>query len=105
MKFKDFTIGVSHTFNLGNFESMRVEASITVEPEKGEQEVVSRAQQQLKRLVEDTLKAQPHSELVILLHEIHLAQAQRRQNERMKEMENVKRSDESATEPAGYPPA
>lgn len=100
MKFKEFTIGVSHTFNLGNFESCRVEASVTVEMVPGEKEVVSKAQTQLRRLVEDTMKAQPHSELVILLHEIHLAAA--RQRSKMKEMENVERNTEAPTEPTGY---
>src|SRR5262245_1761524 len=33
VKFKEFTIGASHTFNLGNFESMRFGASVTIEPE------------------------------------------------------------------------
>jgi len=102
VKFKEFTIGVSHTFNLGNFESCRIEASITVEPQTGEKEVVSRAQEQLRRLVEDTLKAQPHSELVVLLHELHIAQAKR--NQQMKEMENVERSAETSAEPSGYGP-
>jgi len=102
VKFKEFTIGVSHTINLGNFQSVRVEASITVEPEKGEKEVVSRAQTQLRRLIEDTLKAQPHNELVVMLHELHIVQAQRRQTEKMKEMENVERSAETSTDPTRY---
>lgn len=105
MKFKEFTIGASHTFNLGNFESMRVEASVTVSVDGTEKEVVSKAQTQLRRLVEDTLKAQPHSELVVLLHEIHLARAQARHNERMKEMENEQRNTETPAEPTGYPPS
>jgi DNA-binding FadR family transcriptional regulator len=96
MKFNEFTIGVSHTINLGNYESLKIEASVTIQPEKGEKEVVSRAQAQLRRLVEDTLKAQDHSELRLLLAELYAAKAaQRRQ---AKDMENVERSAET-TEP------
>lgn len=102
VKFKEFTIGVSHTFNLGNFESMKIEASVTVEIEKNEKEVVSRAQSQLRRLVEDTLKSQPHSELVIMLHEIHLAAAQQRQRSKMKDMDNVERNDTEPAASTGY---
>jgi hypothetical protein len=102
VKFKEFTIGASHTFNLGNFESMRIEASVTVEPEKGEREVVSRAQSQLRKLIEDTLKSQPHSELLVMLHELHIARAKQRQQ--MKDMENDRQqsADEPPEPPAGY---
>lgn len=55
-----FTIGFSRTFNLGNFESMRVEASITVDvPEDGSfSELKTPAQQQLRLLMEETYRAQ-----------------------------------------------
>lgn len=55
-----FTIGCSRTINLGNFESMRVEASVTFtlsdddEPETKKIE----AQQELRALLEQTYKAQ-----------------------------------------------
>ena len=101
----EFSVGCSKTINLGNYQTTRVEASITVEMVPGENEVISKAETQLRRLVEDTLKAQPHSELVVLLHEIHLARAQARHNERMKEMENEQRNTETPAEPSGYPPS
>lgn len=55
-----FTIGCSHTVNLGNFQSIRIEASLTVEvPEGDDFEVLKdKAQVELRRILEDTYKAQ-----------------------------------------------
>ena len=55
-----FTIGVSRTVNLGNFESLRVEASVRVDcPEDGDfSQMKLAAQQQLRLLLEETYRAQ-----------------------------------------------
>lgn len=61
--FKEFTIGFSRTINLGNFESCRVEASLTtVLPENVSaadyDTLRGAAQVELRRLLVDTFKAQ-----------------------------------------------
>jgi hypothetical protein len=55
-----FSIGTSRTINLGNFESLRVEATITVDcPEDGDfTQMRLAAQTQLRQLLEDTYRAQ-----------------------------------------------
>jgi hypothetical protein len=55
-----FSVGVSRTINLGNFESLRVEATIRVEvSEDGDLEQLKLdAQTQLRRLLEETYMAQ-----------------------------------------------
>jgi hypothetical protein len=55
-----FSIGTSRTINLGNFESLRLEASITVDcPEDGDfPQMKIAAQEQLRHLLEETYKAQ-----------------------------------------------
>jgi hypothetical protein len=55
-----FTIGVSRTINLGNFESMRVETSITVDVNDSEDfhRVAAEAQVKLRELLENTYRAQ-----------------------------------------------
>lgn len=55
-----FTIGTSRTINLGNFESLRIEASVVVDcPEDGDfPQMKIAAQTQLRQLLEDTYKAQ-----------------------------------------------
>ena len=55
-----FSIGCSRTINLGNFESLRIEASVTVDcPEDGDfPQMKIGAQTQLRQLLEDTYKAQ-----------------------------------------------
>jgi hypothetical protein len=55
-----FTIGCSRTINLGNFESMRVEASITFSVEEGDDPATLKveAQAALRALLEQTYKAQ-----------------------------------------------
>ena len=55
-----FTIGFSRTVNLGNFESMRMEAAVTVAcPEEGDfAQMKLAAQTQLRQLIEDTYRHQ-----------------------------------------------
>lgn len=57
---KEFSVGCSRTINLGNYESLRVEATVTIEV--GEQqdfgELRAEAQQQLRSLLEETYRAQ-----------------------------------------------
>lgn len=55
-----FVIGASHTLNRGNFNSLRIECSLTVEvPEGDDYEVLKdKAQSELRRLLEETYKAQ-----------------------------------------------
>lgn len=57
---KEFTVGFSRTINLGNYESARIEATVTVEV--GEQqdfgELRSEAQTTLRSLLEETYRAQ-----------------------------------------------
>ena len=60
MRITEFTIGCSHTLNLGNFESLRIEASVTCELPEGEEtaDVVAKANAELRGLLEETFKAQ-----------------------------------------------
>ena len=60
MAIKQFTIGVSKTINLGNFQSYRVEASVTVDldPNLTNRQQMDTAQQELRNLLEATYKAQ-----------------------------------------------
>jgi hypothetical protein len=57
---KQFGIGCSRTINLGNFESLRVEASIAVEVNDSEDfaRAAAQAQLDLRALLEDTYRAQ-----------------------------------------------
>lgn len=56
---KEFTIGCSRTVNLGNFESVRIEASITVITDiEYSQELTGDAQKELRKLMEDTYRHQ-----------------------------------------------
>jgi hypothetical protein len=56
----EFKVGAAHTINLGNFESLRVEAHVVVSvPElSAPGELYESAQQQLKILLENTVRAQ-----------------------------------------------
>lgn len=56
----EFRIGCSHTINLGDYNSIRVEASITVEVGEGVNaaELKEGAQRELRALLEETYKAQ-----------------------------------------------
>jgi hypothetical protein len=55
-----FSVGCSRTINLGNFESLRVEATITVDcPEDADLTTMkASAQQQLRQLLEETYRVQ-----------------------------------------------
>lgn len=56
----EFVVGCSRTINLGNFQSIRVEASVTVEVHEGSDwdELKQKAQKELRTLLEETYKAQ-----------------------------------------------
>ena len=60
MATKEFTIGVSKTINLGNFQSYRVEASVVWEVMESStyDEQMADAQKELRDLLEATYKAQ-----------------------------------------------
>ena len=53
-------VGMSRTINLGNWESMRIEASVTVSIPEGDDmgAVKARVQTELRGLLEDTYRAQ-----------------------------------------------
>ena len=58
---KEFSVGCSHTKNLGNFESLRVEASVTMHGPSDDydlQELKEVAQIELRALLEATYRAQ-----------------------------------------------
>jgi hypothetical protein len=57
---KQFMVGCSKTINLGNFQSLRIEAQVFVDVEEGDNwPVIKRAaQDELKVLLEETYKAQ-----------------------------------------------
>ena len=59
-----FTIGASRTINLGNYESMRIEASLVVAPDELDDLAVVKRQAQLdlRNLLEETWKAQHRKE-------------------------------------------
>lgn len=61
---KAFSIGVSKTVNMGNFNSARVEASLTIEVPEGDDydELTKLAQRDLKALIEDTWVKQVRQE-------------------------------------------
>ena len=61
---KQFSIAAAHTLNLGNYQSFRIEASLTVEvPEGDDYEVLrDKAQTELRRLLEETYKRQRRSD-------------------------------------------
>lgn len=57
---KEFTIGAAHTINLGHYESMRVEASVTVHVtnEDDLDQLRNNAQVELRSMLEETYKRQ-----------------------------------------------
>lgn len=63
MKINQFSVGCSRTINLGNFESLRVEAQVVIDMEDQnlEEENRQQAQNVLRQLLEDTYKAQHKS--------------------------------------------
>ena len=60
MAVKEFTIGCSKTINLGNFQSLRIEASVTVSVDDPDnlRDIKEEAQAELKRLLEQTYQDQ-----------------------------------------------
>lgn len=56
----EFSIGCSKTINLGNYQSLRIEASVTVSLDAHESlaDASDSAQQQLRDLLEETYTAQ-----------------------------------------------
>ena len=63
MTISQFSVGTSRTINLGNFESLRIEASVTLDVDLSTDLVTlrSEAQKVLRQLLEDTYNAQ-HAE-------------------------------------------
>jgi len=60
---KEFTVGVSHTINLGNYESMRIEASVAVSVPDDQTydslvDLKKHAQVELRHLLEETYRTQ-----------------------------------------------
>lgn len=59
---KEFSIGFSRTVNLGNYESCRIEASVTVAINMNLEDDIgnaaAEAQVELRKLLEDTFRAQ-----------------------------------------------
>jgi hypothetical protein len=56
---KEFSVLVGHTINLGNYESLRVEAGVTVSVEESDWETVRmQAQEALKTLLQDSFHEQ-----------------------------------------------
>jgi hypothetical protein len=57
---KEFTIGASHTINLGHYESLRVEASVTKSLNQGDDVLaeMQRAQSELRELLQSTFYQQ-----------------------------------------------
>lgn len=60
MIISEFRIGASHTVNLGDYNSVRVEAQIVVNVPEGEDLALLKvkAQDELRALLEETYKAQ-----------------------------------------------
>lgn len=56
----EFSIGASKTINLGNFQSLRIEASVTVAMDPGETlaDASAAAQSELRNLLEQTYREQ-----------------------------------------------
>jgi len=57
---REFTIGASRVVNLGNYENIKVEASLTVEVPAGDDYEIlkDRAQTELRTLMEETYRSQ-----------------------------------------------
>lgn len=56
----EFSVGASRTINLGNYESLRIEASVTVAMDAQDSlaQASEAAQKELRQLLEQTYKAQ-----------------------------------------------
>ena len=57
---KQFVVGCSKTVNLGNYQSIRVEASLTIEVVEGDdyRALRTKAQAELKALLDETYRSQ-----------------------------------------------
>jgi len=64
MKVTELRLGCSHTVGLPNYSSIKVEASLVVAVEEGETlaDVSARAQVELRRVLEETYRAQRRKE-------------------------------------------
>jgi hypothetical protein len=61
MILKQFMVGCGKTINLGNFQSLKIEAQVFIEVREGENNLDGlkiEAQEELKHLLEQTYKAQ-----------------------------------------------
>ena len=62
MKIPQFSVGTSRTVNLGNFESLRIEASVTIDLSDEDNADMatarSNAQKFLRQLLEDSYRSQ-----------------------------------------------
>lgn len=60
MSVSELRVGAARTINLGNFESLRIEASVTMNIAEGDDvaAVQIKAQAELRQLMEDTYRAQ-----------------------------------------------
>src|SRR5262249_6108074 len=60
LRVKEFHVGCSKTINLGHYNSLKVEASLTVamDPDEDIEQISARAQKELYRLLEETYQSQ-----------------------------------------------
>lgn len=60
----EFRIAASHTVNIGNYESLRIEAQVTVTVGEASEldDLKARAQIELRKLLEETYRAQHKKE-------------------------------------------
>lgn len=60
MRVSEFRVGIVRTINLGNYESLKIDVSLTVTPEENADfdQLRRDAQQCLRHLAEDTYRAQ-----------------------------------------------
>lgn len=58
MRITQFTVGASRTMNLGNFNSLRIEASVTTDLNDGDDRAIAetQAQSELRHLLEQTYR-------------------------------------------------
>jgi hypothetical protein len=60
MKISEFRVGAGHTINLGNFNNLKIEASVTVEVNEGDDvdALHTQAQAKLRSMLEETYRTQ-----------------------------------------------
>ena len=60
MRVSEFRVGLVRTINLGNYESLKIDVSLTVSPEENDDfdHLRQDAQLRLRQLAEDTYRAQ-----------------------------------------------